>query len=60
MTTPVTVAVFIDRGEAIRAGRNKWDWQNTELDLETLTVDLREALSLAALRRTALSRSPIR
>jgi len=45
MTTPVTVAVFIDRGEAIRAGRNKWGWQNTELDLETLEPGLREVLS---------------
>lgn len=45
MTTPVTVAVFIDRSEAIRAARNKWDWQNTELDLEILTPCLREALA---------------
>ena len=45
MTTPVKVSVFIDRGEAIRAGRNKWDWQDTELDLETLDARLREALS---------------
>jgi hypothetical protein len=45
MTTPVKVAVFIDRGEAIRAGRNKWNWQNTELDLEALDASLREALS---------------
>ncbi len=41
MTTPVTVAVFIDRGDAIRAGHNKWDWQNTELDLEALNAVLR-------------------
>lgn len=45
MTTTVKVAVYIDRGEAIRAGRNKWDWQSTELDLEALGPCLREALS---------------
>lgn len=45
MTTPVNVAVFIDRVEAIRAGRNRWDWQSTELDLEILDARLREALS---------------
>jgi hypothetical protein len=45
MTKPVIVAVFIDRGEAIRAARNTWDWQNTELDLESLDPGLREVLS---------------
>lgn len=54
MTTPVNVAVFIDRGEAIRAGRNKWDWQNTELDLEILDARLREALSLCPEKGGAL------
>jgi hypothetical protein len=54
MTTPVSVAVFIDRSEAIRAGHNKWDWQNTELDLETLDARLREALSRCPEKNGAL------
>ncbi len=54
MTTPVKVAVYIDRGEAIRAGRNKWGWQTTKIDLETLDASLREALSRCPEKRGAL------
>ena len=63
MTTLVKVAVFIDRGEAIRAGHAEWDWQTTELDLASLDQDLREALAQCetehgALRITHCSSAP--
>lgn len=50
MTSNVSVSVFVDRMAALRAGRNRWGWVTTQLDLDGLTAAQREMLGSCAER----------
>jgi hypothetical protein len=45
MPAPVTVAIHVNRSNAIHSGRNRWEWLITTIDLEELNDSERDALA---------------